>query len=131
MLVGNLSTPSPSVASTDAFGGAFYTIGFSDDNLLKGLEISKARRLKVICEMKEAVLEKYSLIDLKRMRMNIDADQLMQQCARDELAIDNNDRQDFLDRVEKCIAGIHDTHFGGYSRVQRPTVVTAILATDL
>jgi hypothetical protein len=125
-LVGLQPAPAANVASD-----AVRAFSVSDDNILKGLELSKERRLRVICEIKSAVLEKYALIQLKKERLNIDADQHMQDCARAEIAIDNGDRQEFLDRVQKCIAGFQDTHFGGYSRVQRPTVMTAVLATNL
>lgn len=103
----------------------------SEDTLAKGLELSSERRLKIMCEVKQAVVEKYVLIDLKKERLNLDVDQTLQQCAREELSIASNDRQEFLDRVQLCIAKIQDTHFGGYARSRRPTVVTAILATNI
>lgn len=110
---------------------AMQPLAFSDSEIAKGLELNKNRRLKVICEIKQAVLEKYSLIGLKKERLNIDADQLMQNCARTELATESNDRQEFLDRVQMCIAGFQDTHFGGYARVARPLVMTAIMAAQM
>src|SRR4051794_21406641 len=59
----------------------------SDANLLLGLALTKERRLKVLCELKSAVTEKYSLLQLKQERLGLDVEQHMQQCAREELAI--------------------------------------------
>ncbi|MGZ3723474.1 MAG: S41 family peptidase [Bdellovibrionales bacterium] len=105
--------------------------GFNENNLLLGLQLSRERRLKVVCELKSAVIQKYALIQLKKERLNIDVDQHMQECARAELQIASGDRQDFYDRVLKCIAGFQDTHFGGYSRVRRPVTLTAIQIIDV
>jgi hypothetical protein len=124
-LAGNQPT-GPVVAFANPSGDTF-----SEANLLLGLALPKERRLKVICELKSSVLEKYSLIQLKKERLNIDVDQHMQECARQELAIASGDRQDFFDRVLKCIAGLQDTHFGGYSRVRRPVTLTAIQIIDV
>jgi hypothetical protein len=104
---------------------------FNEGNLLTGLSLSPARRLKIICELKSSILEKYALIQLKSERIGVNVDQHMQDCAREELAILSGDRQDFYDRVLKCIAGFQDTHFGGYSRVRRPVVLTAIQVIDI
>jgi len=108
-----------------------FHLSFSDPDVLLGLAVSKAQRLTVMCELKNAVLNNYSLVQLKKERLGIDADQLMQNCARNELTIDDNDRQDFLDRVEICVAGFQDTHFSASARINRPTVLTAIIATDI
>lgn len=104
---------------------------FDERNILSGLSLSPERRLKVICELKSSILEKYSLIQLKAERIGVNVDQHMQDCARAELGILSGDRQDFYDRVLKCIAGFQDTHFGGYSRVRRPVVLTAIQVIDI
>jgi len=110
---------------------AARSLDVTDDTLVSGLGLSIERRLKVICEMKNAVMDRYALIDLKRERLNIDVEATLQGCARAELAIDSTDRQAFLDRVQLCIAKLHDTHFGGYPRTPRPAVVTAILTINI
>ena len=113
---------------------AFGNIGtdtVSEASILLGLALPKERRLKVMCELKNAVVEKYALIQLKKERLNIDVDQHFQECARVELKIESGDRQDFFDRVQKCVAGIQDTHFGGYTRTRRPVTLTAIQIIDI
>lgn len=109
-----------------AFANPSIGDSISQANILQGLSLSKERRLKVVCELKSAITEKYALIDLKMERVGVNAEQHMQECARQELAIASGDRQEFFDRVQKCIAGFQDTHFDGNTRVKRPVVLTAI-----
>lgn len=130
-MLGDLQEIGKQIVAKPATGRQVRPMDLSEDTLAKGLELSVDRRMKIMCEIKQAVKEKYSLIDLKQERLGIDVEQILQGCARDELSIASNDRQDFLDRAQLCVAKIQDTHFGGYARSKRPTVVTAILATNI
>jgi len=129
MMVGALQLPQQGIVSQNPL--LHPVMAIDNNNILLGLGITAERRLKVVCELRDTILQKYSLITLKKERLNIDVDQHMQDCARDELSITSTDRQEFMDRVIKCIAGIQDTHFGANPRVPRPVVMAPIVVAPI
>ena len=104
--------------------------GFTVDvsALNKALQLSPQQRLRAMCEMKTAVMEKYVLVEQKQRRLGINVDEHMSTCALKELSITSGNRSDFFDRAKLCIAGLKDTHFGLGTKMQRPHLNTVLIA---
>jgi len=83
--------------------------GFEND-IAKKLELSKSDRINIACQIKEAILSRYSLIDLKKERLNLDSDDLLELCVQREVRSDSNNRPAFADRMKACLAFFQDSH---------------------
>ncbi len=126
-----LPTPNDPCMLAGATDVSSSQLNFTDPEIILDLGLSKAQRLQVMCDIKNAVVANYSLITLKKERLGIDVVQVLENCAANEVKIADTDRQNFFDRVQLCIATFQDTHFSASSRTDRPTILTAIIASDV
>lgn len=91
-------------------------------------DLRRDERVDIACQVKEAILRQYSLVALKRELVGIDAGAHLENCARAELRIKNDERTAFIDRMMACLAVFQDTHLQASPSARHPGVTTAISA---
>ncbi len=103
---------------------------YSSDQVLKA---EKSMRVSVTKSVKEALLNQYSLVDLKEKRIltqngeSFNTLEHLDACVKIEEQTDDISDLHFIDRLKKCIAGFQDTHLKIHARIAAPTVSTGIL----
>jgi hypothetical protein len=69
-------------------------------------------RVRIACDFKHAVLDHYSGLFIKNLRLpGFNSNKHLQDCVDREAAISDNDQIAFIDRMTECVAGFQDTHF--------------------
>ena len=99
--------------------------GFEKE-IRESMAISKQDRVNVMCELKAAVLSRYALVEIKKERMGIDAEKVLELCVKRELNIESGNRLEFIDRGHLCLASFMDTHFTFDSINEPPAIFKGI-----
>ncbi|OGP04889.1 MAG: hypothetical protein A2Z91_02060 [Deltaproteobacteria bacterium GWA2_38_16] len=92
---------------------------------------SQQDRVKIVCEMREVILNKYSLLYLKKERIGLDSKEHLNQCVQTEKEMTNDNNLHFLDRMQQCIASFQDTHFGIEAAARRPSILVGIFLKEI
>ncbi|MCO5144262.1 MAG: S41 family peptidase [Oligoflexia bacterium] len=103
------------------------SLGFNDPKILDLFSLSQEERLDISCQIREAILNRYSLVGLKQERIGLDMQKHLDSCVAKEAKITKSSRLQFSDRIRSCIAKLQDTHFGIGLYTQVPTVTLPIL----
>ena len=101
------------------------------------ISASQEMRVAVSTQMKTALMNHYSLIDLKNKRIHFpdgrafDSLKHLDACIALESATTDTSDFRFVDRMRECIAGFQDTHLSAKPRVPLLTVSTGILVQNI
>lgn len=98
---------------------------------LKYTVCSKKQRVEILCQMRNAILKKYSLRYLKEERVGTNAKEHLNQCIDNEVKVEINNNLDFIDRAKKCIAAFKDTHFHVRAMDRTPWIYTGIVIQEI
>ncbi len=99
--------------------------------LADSLILPKEDRVALFCDMRKALQQKYSLIEIKESLIGVNPVNHVEQCALNELDIEDNDSLKFQDRVIRCVAGIQDTHLQPVLQLNRPWTYQAFSLTEV
>lgn len=111
-------------ASPDLCSEAFRRTSATPQHLS---QLNADIRVRVLCEIKDALANKYSLLELKKERLNFDGLKRMDSCIAREQALADFSLVNFEDRALECMAAFRDTHLITESLISRPHVVSGVL----
>ncbi len=89
-------------------------------------ELTPAMRARVVCDLKRALNQKYSLLHLKRDRLGMDVIAHLDSCAATEMATADSRLYTFEDRLLQCLAPVRDSHLSLMAQTPRPLVVSGL-----
>lgn len=127
ILTANAQLQDPCAPAVSANFGTSIEIP-SNDLIFSKLKLTKDKRVKLLCDLKQATSDKYVLWDLKKTLIGVDLETHFNSCVYAEAKIEDSTRFDFYDRVLKCVAGTQDTHFSAIPVVGNPRVYSLIVA---
>lgn len=96
----------------------------------QSLLLSKEDRVELFCSVRQAMLKKYALVELKKERIGLDTALHLENCALAEAKIEDGDTLKFDDRVRKCVAAFQDTHLAAIQKIKRPWVYLPFLVKE-
>ena len=99
--------------------------------LLKRMEVSKQERVDTLCQIRDAIEERYALRNFKKEVLKLDPVEVIDRCANEEIKIGDNSRFAYFDRVRKCVASIRDSHLFFELANDLPSVVNGLYATHV
>lgn len=89
---------------------------------------SATRRARLVCDLKDALENKYVGLNYKRAALGVDVGFLMEECAQIELNTQSGPFEDldFEDRVRQCLSFLRDRHISVAGHTETPTVTVGI-----
>lgn len=88
--------------------------------------LTSAVRAAIVCDLKKAFQQKYSLLVLKKDRLGLDVAAHLDSCAGREMAEADTRLYTFEDRLLQCLAVLRDSHVSLIAQTPRPILVSGL-----